>query len=168
MEMNASTLRNQLLFFKPFLTGCSLESARKRQDKLGEMMKRPRQEKLMLKGHDFENFQGCWILPKDTRRQGVILYLHGGGYVSGSLEYAQGFGAVLADEMGVRVFCCAYRLAPEAPFPAAVEDETAAEKLALEHYGFCIDRVEQCTENGTIGELTDSLMNSKVWFFWWE
>ena len=41
-------------------------------------------------------------------------------------------------------------------------------QLALEHYGFCIDRVEQCSENGTIGELTDSLMNSKVWFFWWD
>ena len=52
--------------------------------------------------------------------------------------------------------------------PAAVSDEAEAEKLALEHYGFCIDRVEQCSENGTVGELTDSLMNSKVWFFWWE
>ena len=131
MEINASTLRNQLLFFKPFLTGCSLDSARKGQDKLGELMKSPRREKLRLKEHRFENFSGCWVLPKDTRRQGVVLYLHGGGYVSGSLEYAQGFGAVLADEMGVRVFCCAYRLAPEAPFPAAVEDALEAYRYLL-------------------------------------
>ena len=131
MEMNASALRNQLLFFKPFITGCSLESARKGQDKLGELMKRPRLEKLRLKEHRFENFSGCWVLPKDTRRQGVVLYLHGGGYVSGSLEYAQGFGAVLSDEMGVRVFCCAYRLAPEAPFPAAVEDALEAYRYLL-------------------------------------
>ena len=131
MEMNASALRNQLLFFKPFITGCSLESARKGQDKLGELMKRPRREKLRLKDHSFENFSACWVVPKDTRRQGVVLYLHGGGYVTGSLEYAQGFGAVLADEMGVRVFCCAYRLAPEAPFPAAVEDALEAYRYLL-------------------------------------
>ena len=131
MEMNASALRNQLLFFKPFITGCSLESARKGQDKLGELMKRPRRKKLRLKEHSFENFSACWVLPKDTRRQGVVLYLHGGGYVTGSLEYAQGFGAVLADEMGVRVFCCAYRLAPEAPFPAAVEDALEAYRYLL-------------------------------------
>jgi len=52
--------------------------------------------------------------------------------------------------------------------PAAVEDAKKAEQLALEQYGFCIDRVEQCSENGTIGELTDSLMQSRVWFFWWD
>lgn len=49
-----------------------------------------------------------------------------------------------------------------------VSNLDTAKKLALEQYGFCIDRVEQCNESGTIGELTDSLMNSKVWYFWWD
>ena len=61
-------------------------------------------------------------MPKDERRQGVILYLHGGGYTCGSLEYAKGFAATLADECGVRVFCAAYRLAPEHRYPAALDD----------------------------------------------
>lgn len=54
---------------------------------------------------------------QDERRTGVILYLHGGGYTCGSLEYAKGFASTLATECGVRVFCAAYRLAPEHPIP---------------------------------------------------
>ena len=62
-----------------------------------------------------------------------ILYLHGGGYTCGGLDYALGFGSTLADESGAKVFCAAYRLAPEAPFPAAVED-------ALESYRYLLDK----------------------------
>ena len=131
MVIPVDTLRSQLFFFKPIVNSCSLENARKYQDKLGEMMVRPRKDKLLLKDHDFEDFRSCWIIPKDTRRQGVVLYLHGGGYVTGSLEYAQGFGSVLAQELGSRVFCCAYRLAPEAPYPAALEDALTAYRYLL-------------------------------------
>ena len=59
-------------------------------------------------------------MPKDERRNGVVLYLHGGGYTCGSLDYAKGFAATLASECGVRVFCAAYRLAPEFPYPASL------------------------------------------------
>ena len=131
MDMNVNTLRSQLMFFKPFITGCSLESARKGQDKLGGIMTAARKDRLLFKAHPFPDFDACWVLPKDVRRQGVVLYLHGGGYVAGSLEYAQGFGALLADEMGVRVFCCGYRLAPETPFPGALTDALAAYRYLL-------------------------------------
>ena len=72
-------------------------------------------------------------MPKDQRRTGVILYLHGGGYTCGSLEYAKGFAAALASECGVRVFCPAYRLAPEHPYPAALDD-------ALESYQYLLQK----------------------------
>lgn len=72
-------------------------------------------------------------MPKDERRTGVILYLHGGGYTCGSLEYAKGFASTLATECGVRVFCAAYRLAPEHPYPAALED-------ALESYEYLLKK----------------------------
>ena len=72
-------------------------------------------------------------MPKDQRRTGVILYLHGGGYTCGSLEYAKGFASTLATECGVRVFCAAYRLAPEHPYPAALED-------ALESYEYLLKK----------------------------
>ena len=126
MELSAKLVRSQLNFFKPFVAGCSLEVTRKGQDKLGELMSALHKREVLIRDHDFELFQGAWVMPKDERRSGVVLYLHGGGYTCGSLDYAKGFAATLASECGVRVFCAAYRLAPENPYPAAVEDALTA------------------------------------------
>ena len=122
MELHAKLVRSQLSFFKPFVAGLSLEVTRKGQDKLGELMTALHRREVLVRDHDFGAFQGAWVMPKDQRRSGVILYLHGGGYTCGSLEYAKGFAATLASECGVRVFCPAYRLAPEHPYPAALDD----------------------------------------------
>lgn len=55
----------------------------------------------------------------------VILYCHGGGYVSGGLDYAGNLAVKLAMATGFTVYTFAYRLAPEHPYPAAEEDMTA-------------------------------------------
>jgi monoterpene epsilon-lactone hydrolase len=56
-----------------------------------------------------------------------VLYLHGGGYVSGSpATHRMRHGAAGACEAGARLFALDYRLAPEHPFPAALEDAWAA------------------------------------------
>ena len=133
MELHAKPVRSQLNFFKPFVASCSLEVTRKGQDKLGELMTAIHRHEVFSREHDFENFKGAWIMPNDERRTGVVLYLHGGGYTCGSLEYAKGFASTLAVEGGVRVFCAAYRLAPEHPFPAALED-------ALESYNYLLSK----------------------------
>ena len=52
----------------------------------------------------------------------VILYCHGGGYVSGGLDYAGNLAVKLALATGFAVYTFAYRLAPEHPYPAAAED----------------------------------------------
>lgn len=62
------------------------------------------------------------ISPALPARSGAVLYVHGGGYCCGDLEYAKGFGTILASEANARVFCPAYRLAPEYPYPAALND----------------------------------------------
>ena len=111
MGLPAKLVRAQLNFFKPFVANCSLEVTRKGQDKLGELMEAIHRRDVIVRDHDFGPFRGAWIIPKDERRQGVILYLHGGGYTCGNLDYAKGFAATLSDECGVRVFCAAYRLA---------------------------------------------------------
>ena len=133
MELHAKLVRSQLSFFKPFVAGLSLEVTRKGQDKLGELMTALHRREVLVRDHDFGAFQGAWVMPKDQRRSGVILYLHGGGYTCGSLEYAKGFAATLASECGVRVFCPAYRLAPEHPYPAALDD-------ALESYQYLLKK----------------------------
>jgi acetyl esterase len=57
---------------------------------------------------------------------GTLLWLHGGGYCVGSLESADPVCRMLAVRSGMTVISVAYRLAPEAPFPAAVDDAFAA------------------------------------------
>lgn len=133
MPLTAKTIRAQLTMLRPLLRSCSLETIRRGQDKLGELMENRFHRQVLAREHGFEQFQGAWIIPKDERRQGVILYLHGGGYTCGSLEYAKGFASMLAAQCGARVFCCAYRLAPEHPFPAALED-------ALECYRYLLQK----------------------------
>ena len=146
MELHAKRVRAQLNLFKPVMTSCSLEASRKGQDKLGELMTALHRSEIMTKNHDFQHFQGAWIMPHDQRRGGVVLYLHGGGYTCGSLEYAKGFSSVLAAECGVRVFCAAYRLAPEHRYPAAVEDALEAYQYLLKK-GYAGHQILLCGES---------------------
>lgn len=146
MELSAKLVRAQLHFFKPFVANCSLETTRKGQDKLGELMSVLHKREVYMKDHDFGAFQGAWVMPKDERRSGVILYLHGGGYTCGSLEYAKGFAATLASQCGVRVFCAAYQLAPENPYPAAVDDALEAYRYLLKK-GYAPRQILLCGES---------------------
>lgn len=146
MELSAKLVRAQLHFFKPFVANCSLETTRKGQDKLGELMSALHKREVYMKDHDFGPFQGAWVMPKDERRSGVVLYLHGGGYTCGSLEYAKGFAATLASQCGVRVFCAAYRLAPENPYPAAVDDALEAYRYLLKK-GYAPRQILLCGES---------------------
>ncbi|MFI5960224.1 alpha/beta hydrolase [Cryptosporangium sp. NPDC051539] len=63
---------------------------------------------------------------------GTILYFHGGAWVFGSPETAQGLTAALVRRTGARAYSVDYRLAPENPFPAAVEDALAAYRELLD------------------------------------
>ena len=70
-----------------------------------------------------------------------LVYFHGGGWLSGSLDSHDGICRALADEGRCRVVAVDYRLAPEHPFPAALEDGAAAiRKIVAEADGLKIDR----------------------------
>ncbi|WP_430613758.1 alpha/beta hydrolase [Flavobacterium sp. JP2137] len=64
----------------------------------------------------------------------VLLYFHGGGFVFGNPEQSDELFYRLAPDSGYTVVSVAYRLAPESPFPAAIEDGYAA-LLWLTHHG---------------------------------
>lgn len=133
MAFSAKTIRTQLAVWQPLLENCSLKTIRKGQNKIGELMEAKFRRQVVIKEHPFEKFSGAWVIPGDLVRQGVVLYLHGGGYTCGGLEYATGFGAMLAVKSGTRTFCAAYRLAPEHRYPAALED-------ALEAYEYLLSK----------------------------
>jgi acetyl esterase/lipase len=67
-----------------------------------------------------------WLTPVGPSPVGTVLYLHGGGYCIGSLDTHRDLGARLAVAAGATVVTLDYRLAPEHPFPAAVDDACAA------------------------------------------
>ncbi|MEN0128857.1 MAG: alpha/beta hydrolase [Brevundimonas sp.] len=70
------------------------------------------------------------LAPPDTTG-GALLYLHGGGYVIGSARSGAGLAAALARRARLAAYSLDYRLAPEHPFPAAVDDGLAAYRALL-------------------------------------
>lgn len=76
-----------------------------------------------------------------TERPRAILYLHGGGYVVGSVAAYRNLAAHLAHTTGAVVFNVDYRLAPEHPYPAALEDADAAFRAIVDEHGFPPERI---------------------------
>lgn len=146
MPISAKTIYHQLSLLSPLLKNCSLETLRRGQNKIGELMESKYRREVIVREHPFDGFSGAWVVPRDERRQGVILYLHGGGYTCGGLDYALGFGSMLAVQSGTRVFCAAYRLAPEHPFPAAPEDALTAYRYLL-NKGYSPAHITLCGES---------------------
>ncbi len=67
-----------------------------------------------------------WLRPDGSDESTVLLYLHGGGYVSGTAESYLPMCSPMAARLGMAMALPDYRLAPEHPFPAALEDALAA------------------------------------------
>jgi acetyl esterase/lipase len=78
-----------------------------------------------------ENMQAEWIVHRDAFDERVVLYLHGGGYVMGSIETHRAMISRISRAAAARVLLIGYRLAPEHPYPAALEDSTAAYQWLL-------------------------------------
>src|SRR5207253_10266123 len=74
-----------------------------------------------------------WISTPNTERDAALLYLHGGGYVIGSLDSHRHLVAEAGRAAAAWALSLDYRLAPENPFPAAVEDAVAG-------YGYLLAR----------------------------
>lgn len=76
-----------------------------------------------------------------SERPRAVLYLHGGGYTVGSPRTHRSLAAHLARDTGAVVFSLDYRLAPEHPYPAALEDTVAAYRAIIDEHGFAAGRV---------------------------
>lgn len=75
-----------------------------------------------------------WILPAHATKEKIILYFHGGGYVSGTCRAHRSIVAKFVQRSGIGALLFEYRLAPEYPFPAALEDALAVYRQLL-HQG---------------------------------
>ena len=73
----------------------------------------------------------AWFTAPGARGDRVVLYFHGGGYVTGSVTTHQAITSRLSGTAAARVLALDYRLAPEHPFPAAVDDAVSAYRWLL-------------------------------------
>ena len=72
-----------------------------------------------------------WVVPDDCVPGRAVVYFHGGGYATGTLESVRGLSSHLARATRARLLAVDYRLAPENPFPAAVDDAVSAYRFAI-------------------------------------
>lgn len=78
---------------------------------------------------------GRWIghaSAAPARTGATILWFHGGGYVAGAPAMMDGIGAALSAQTGARMFAPVYRVGPEHPYPAALDDAVAAYRWMIE------------------------------------
>ncbi len=102
-----------------------LEKQRRAQDALGNMA--ASMSGLVWEPFELDGMDAAWMrLEREHKRRRVILYCHGGGYTSGGLGFSKVLASKLCRATGMDVLAFDYRLAPEDPFPAAIEDGQAA------------------------------------------
>ncbi|MDF1798681.1 MAG: alpha/beta hydrolase [Planctomycetota bacterium] len=80
--------------------------------------------------HESNPVRGAWLEPQGAG-PGVMLYFHGGGFVFGSLKTHGELIGSLARSANARTFALEYRLAPEHPAPAAIDDAVSAYAFLL-------------------------------------
>jgi epsilon-lactone hydrolase len=88
----------------------------------------------------FPKFAAEWSIPSTAyglkHPEKVIIYMHGGGYAVGSAISHRGLVGKIVAETGIKALSLDYRLAPEHPFPAALEDSVSAYVWLLEKEGY--------------------------------
>lgn len=110
--------------------GASVEKMRQGMDSVARMFTPPagtRREEVHAGSVPCE-----WLSHPESDEERVVFYLHGGGYLLGSRKSHRHLVAQIAKAGGCRALSVEYRLAPEHPHPAAVEDATAAYKWLLD------------------------------------
>lgn len=130
------------------------------QEKIGGYMAHEYIDEVTVKPVDSSEIQAEYVIPNILKNKGVILYLHGGGYVSGDLKYAKGFGTILAVQNNIKVCCLAYRLAPENPCPAALDDAVAAYRQLMAD-GFSPSQIVLCGESAGGGLIFSLVLKLK-------
>lgn len=131
-----ASIRSQLLAIflrmtvkQKFAKSGDLIKERESMDKMSAMSVKCERGQLAVLG----GVPGEWHEAQLGSKETVVLYLHGGGYVLGSPTSHGGLAGLMANLAQARVFVLDYRLAPEKPFPGALDDAISAYKALLEN-----------------------------------
>ena len=104
---------------------------RQRLDEMGSVW--PLADDVELEQVDVDGVPGEWSIVAGSDRARVLLFFHGGGYCSGSIVSHRRMVTEAGRAGRVRTLAVGYRLAPEHPFPAALEDATTAWHFLRKH-----------------------------------
>ncbi len=146
MKLYTKLLRSELSAISKLSDICPLDKSRIAMDKMGKALTFRHRKCVSYKDIGLAKLRAEYIIPRSPRHEALILYLHGGGYVLGSMDYARGFGTLIAAETSVKVCCLEYRLAPEHRFPAALDDAYYTYRFLIES-GFPSERIVLCGES---------------------
>lgn len=109
--------------------GATLDQMREGFDKMGDAL--PQTADISSTEVDAGGVRSVWVQTPGADAKHALLYLHGGGYMIGSPKSHHELMGRLSKSTGARVLGVDYRMAPEDPFPAAVEDATSAYRWLL-------------------------------------
>ncbi|MFP6625489.1 MAG: alpha/beta hydrolase [Deltaproteobacteria bacterium] len=119
----------EMLKAQPLLAGASFEEMRRGMEVLTSTLPLP--EGVEVEAVSAGGVACEWVTAPRARSDRTLMYLHGGGYTLGSLDTHRNLAAGLSAAAGLRCLLVDYRLAPENPHPAALEDATAVYRWLL-------------------------------------
>jgi monoterpene epsilon-lactone hydrolase len=119
----------QMLTSRPAVVGATVAESRAGFEQLAQMF--PLAPDVQSDPVDAGGVPAEWVSVPESRADRAIFYLHGGGYVIGSPNTHRELASRIARATRARALVVDYRLAPEHPFPAAVEDAVAAYRWLL-------------------------------------
>ena len=106
---------------------------------------------------DIGEFNALWVNPENVSPDRVVMHIHGGGFAFGSADCSVEYAERLARACNGRCLALNYRLAPEHPFPAALEDCVAAYRHLLAS-GYKAENIVFSGESAGGGLVMSSLM----------
>ncbi|RKH03490.1 alpha/beta hydrolase [Corallococcus carmarthensis] len=156
-ERNAAEMKELLAYLdaRPWPDG--YEAARVHYDSLGL----PIAADIGVEPVDVNGVRAQWLTPPVCEQDRALLFLHGGGFVFGSLVSHGHMAAEMARQARCRVLQLDYRRAPEHPYPAALDDATTAYRWLLER-GFAPGHISIAGDSAGGGLVVSMQVNARA------
>ncbi len=124
-------LRTSKLFSEPI----TLENIQHKREVVAKLAKFAIVNKdVIIKTYKNKSFKGEWITVPESRTKKVLLYFHGGGFIFNFTPHHRDYISRLAKAGQIKAFSLDYSLAPEHPYPTAVNEALAAYEWLLKTY----------------------------------
>jgi acetyl esterase/lipase len=118
------------LFKRPSKSDATIEAVRRRMETINRFVPGPPKGTTVTR-LDVGGLKSVRVAGPRSRPDRHVLYLHGGGYVYGACSHYRDFMWRVAAATAAQALCTNYRLAPEHPFPAALDDAVSAYRWLL-------------------------------------